>query len=326
MTNLVGIGMKGQIGYGEESTYGTSATRSYWQEINNESLVLQEARIETNSLTRRGTLNRQVAQGARSVTGNIEFDAQYGGWGKLAKHAFGQIDTTSPDPTNAPTAKLHTFTVADTLPTGLTFEAFRDTSGFTTEPNKAHVYVGCKINTMEFSCAVNEILKINLGIMGQNESREAKGTPNYSTEKLAVYHQGCVTWGSTDRPIESFNIQLNNNLEMRPKLCSNLTREPIQSGKVEITGSFSMEFDTWAEYDDFKAATERQLEVDFTGPLIAATTYKMIKLICPVVILSGVNMNLSSFGRIKVDINFKGYRDSTQNEFKLQIINTETGI
>jgi len=322
----VGIGQRGHFGFGEESTYGTAVARPYFVEVNTESIVIDEARIETASLYRRGIINRRVGVGAKTVSGSIEFEAQYGGWLKLAKHAFGTINTSSPDPTSNPTVKLHTFTIADSLPTGLSLELFRDTTDFVTEALRAHLYSGVKINTMEFSCGVDEILKVNIGIMGQDEARVTRTVPNFATQNLALYHQGALTWGADTLEVESFSIQLNNNLELRPRLNSRVTREPLPADQVEVTGSFMLEFNSWAQYDDFRNATERQLSILFTGNSISGSYNHSIQLVCPVTILSGSTVYLSSPGRVKLEVPFKAYRDSTQGEFKLIVQNAETGI
>lgn len=321
----VGVGYRGFVGYGEESSYGSTATRTHYLEINNESLQASVARIETNSIMRRGVRSDRVQLGAKNIAGNIEFDATYDGWMKLAKHAFGRIDTTSPDPTNAPTARQHKFTIQDTLPTGLTFEVFRDTTDFVTESGKSFLYTGCKINTMEFACGVDEILKVNIGVMGQDDSRAAKSTAGFTTSEFAVYHQGSLTWGSDVLPVEEFSIQLNNNLELRPKLSSQVTREPLPSAKVEVTGSFTTEFDNWSQYDDFKNSTYRVLDVVFLGDTIASTTTYKIRLLCNVGDLQDARVMLDSYGRIRIAIDFKGYRNDLNNELELFVVNTGTG-
>lgn len=322
----VGVGFRGHFGYGEESTYGTAVARSHFTEINSESVQLEEARIESESLYRRGIINTRVSQGAKTVNGDVEFEAGYGGWLKLAKHAFGRVDTSTPDPTSASTVKRHKFTIQDTLPTGLTVELYRDTGDFVTGPNEAHLYSGCKISSMSFDCAVDEILKVGVSFIGRDENRGAKSTPNFSTERLAVYHQGKLVWGSDELPVENFNVSLNNNLEYRPKLNSRVTREPLPSGKVEVTGSFTTEFDNEAQYDDFRNATERALVITFTGLNISGSFDRYIKLTCNVVILSSVRMMLNNVGRIMAEIDFKAYRSLTLNELELEVQNTETGI
>lgn len=322
----VGVGFRGFFGLGEETNYGVAASRSHWTEINSESIAIEEDRIETNQLYRRGVINTRVEKGGKRVSGDLEFDATYGGWLKMPKHAFGQVATSTPDITSNPTVKRHKFTIEDKLPTGLTLEVNRDTNDFVTEPNKSFLYTGCKIASMGFACSVNEILRVSANIVGQDEGRVAKGTPAFTSEKLAVYHQGTVQWGNDFLDVESISVTLNNNIEGRPRLGARTIREPLPSDKVEVTGSMSLEFDTWSQYDDFRNATERALVVLFTGSVIAGSFSRYIKLSMPSVIISASRPALSAVGRIMADIDFKAYRTATQQELELEIQNTDTGI
>lgn len=323
----VGTGFRGFLGVGEESVYGTAVARSHWTEINDESLVLNEARIESESLYRRGVINTRVEQGQRSVSGDIEFEATYEGWGKIAKHAFGSVSTSTPDPTTVSTAKRHLFRVEDTLPTGLTIEAYRDSTDFVTSANQSFIYTGCKVNSISFSVTAEETLRVVANIMGRNETGlTAKSTPSFFNTRLAVYHSGLVTWGSTTLECEDFNITLNNNLEYRPLIGSNLTREPLPSGKVEVSGSFTIEFTSPDQYNDFKNATERTLLIRFEGSNIGGAFYKYIKLTANVAKIAGARVMNNNFGRLRMEIDFKAYRSLTQNELELEIQSTETGI
>lgn len=322
----VGIGMRSYLGFGEETSYGVAAARSYWVEVNSESLELKEEKIRTNSLFRRGYNTLRVAQGALMVDGSVEFDGTYEGWLKLAKHLFGRVDTSNVDPTNVPTAKQHKFTIQDTLPTGLSFEVQRDTTDFVTEASKSFVYSGVKINSAEFACSVGEVLKITLDLIGSNEARATKTASNFANTKLAVYHQGIVQWGNDELAVHNFTIRLNNNLERRPKFNSRVTREPLPSAKAEISGSFQLEFDTWAQYDDFKNNQDRVLRLSFLGDLIGGTTYKELRFVCNVARLMGTRILLNNPGRILAEVDFGAFRDSTYNELEFYAINTETGI
>lgn len=323
----VGIGMRGFLAFGEESTYGTVVPRPYFLEFNSESLMVEEPKIKTGALIRRGYRNTKVGQGGISVAGSIEFEAGYGGWLKLAKHAFGRVDTISLDPTNVPTAKRHTFSITDLPPTGLSVEVFRDTTDFATESLKSFIYTGCKIGSIDFSCGVDEILKVSMALIGQNESRGTYSSPqNFSNDKFALYHQGSLLWGSDLLPIESFRVTLNNALAPRTRMGSRLTREPYPDNMVEVSGTFTIEFDTWSQYDDFRAATERTLDVNFQGDNIGSSIYKNIRLLCNVGQLTAVRPQLNSRGRIKMDVDFEAYRSAAANELELQVINTETGI
>jgi hypothetical protein len=326
MAQNVGLGMRSHIGFGDEVVWGSAVARTHFIELISESISKQVARIESNSVLRRGVLNDHVIAGMISVAGDLVFDATYGGWLKIAKHAFGSVDTTQPDVTNAPTAYQHVFTISDTPLAGMTMEVFRDSSQFVTEPNKAFVYRGMKVSSIEFSCGVDEILRVTASLIGTDETREAKSTPSYGTSKVSVYHQGIVKWNDVDVEVDHFTLKLDNGFGPRPKLGSQYSREPVPENKLSLSGSFEMEFASWAEYDDFSATTQREFKVSFTGDLIAAGVYEEIILTCPVSLLDNVRVLIDKPGRIKIAADFKAYRTTLANECTMTVRNTDTVI
>lgn len=320
----VGIGMKGYIGFGEESTYGTPVTRTKFLDILGESIQYQRPLIESQGLYRVGVLDSKVVQGAVEVGGDFSFEAQYDGWEKLAKQVFGAVNSTN----IAGTAYKHLFTIADSLPTGLTFEVFRDQSGFTSEQNRAFIYKGCKINSMQFACGVGELLKVTCAIMGRDVERQAKTSETFTTTPLAVYHRGLLKWGGVDAEVSQFQLTLANGLDARPLLGTALTREPLRGSKVQVTGSFTAEFDSPAKFDDFLNAASRVLNVRFDGPLITGGLGQgyYIDMNINVGILTSVRIILNSPGRIMMEVDFKGYRTASINEVELAIQNTLTSV
>src|SRR3990167_104108 len=184
----VGLGLTSFIGHGVESTYGTPVARNRFIEYNEEDISSDEPKIESQALAQVGIRSTKVAQGGISIGGSFSFDAQWGGWERILKYAMGSIASQQPDVTSNPTVWDHTFTIASSLPTGLTLEVFRGTEDFVTEPNKSFVYHGCLITNMNFACTVEDLLRISCTIMGEDVSREAKSTPSYDASELCVFH------------------------------------------------------------------------------------------------------------------------------------------
>lgn len=325
-----GLGMNSWLGFGEESSYGTASTRTNFLEIESETLMKEVNRIEAVSILRRGVVDNKVLSGAVHVMGDMSFPVQYDGWMPLLKHAFGAVAHSQPDVTNAPTVYKHHFTIEDVLPTGLTFEVFRDTTQFTTEPNKSFVYTGCKIEKIELHCAVDEVLRCNVSIMGQDEARATRSSsnPTFSSAPYVIFTQGILTYNSNDMEVNNVALSLNNGLAPRFKLGSALTREPVADAKIVASGSFECEFTSWNEYDDFVNTTERSLTLNFTGPSIAGgQTYKM-NFTCTQIFIDKVKLSLDRPGRILMTIDFKCYRNSasTINEIIADVYNINATI
>lgn len=326
MAQDVGLGMRSYFGFGEESVWSTPVAPTNFIEINSETLNKQVGRIKASSIIRRGLRSTHVTPGGIMVEGDCSFEAQYDGWLKLAKHAFGELVTSQPDPTDAPLAYQHKFTIADTPPVGLSIEAFRDTSQFVTEPSMAHRYSGCKVSRIEFGCAVDENLKVACGFLGKEESRVAKTTPSYNDARLAVYHQGVVKWNGEDIEVSSFNISLDNGFGMRPKLGSQYSREPVPDNKINVSGSFEMEFKSWLQYDDFCNSEFREFRATFEGAIIQGSIRQMMLLVMPVALLSNVRATAESAGRIMLTADFEAYRTTTQNELELTVRNASATV
>jgi len=324
--NKPGLGMNSWIGFAPESSYGTPVSPTNYLEIESETLMKEVQRIEAMSILRRGTVDNKIISGAVQVGGDISFPVQFDGWLPLAYQAFGSLTDSQPDVTNASSAWKHTFKIADVLPAALTFEVFRDTTQFTTEPNKSFVYSGCKISKMEFACNLNEVLKCSVGVMGKQEARSSRSVtnPSFSSSPYAVFTEGIVSYNGNDVEASNINLSLENNLTYRYKLGSALTREPVPDSKIMATGSFEMEFQSWDQYDDFVNTTERALTVTFTGPNIAAGVNYEIKFTCSQIFIEKVKCSLDKPGRIMMTIDFRAFRNTTQtqNEIVLEVTNT----
>lgn len=326
MSQDVGLGMRSYFGLGEESTWSVPVAPTNFIEINSESFAKQVGRIEAQSIIKRGLRNTHVVPGAIMVDGEVSFDAQYDGWLKLAKHAFGTLVTTQPDVTNAPTAYQHKFTIAETPLTGLSVEVYRDTSQFVTEANYAHRYAGCKVARLELACGVDEILRVTAGFMGKEEARVAKATDTYNNTKVAVYHQGVVKWNDDDIQVGSFSVQIDNGLGFRPKLGSQYSREPVPDQKIQVSGSFEMEFSSWSQYDDFCNTEEREFRATFLGESLGGLIQQQILLVMPCTLLNNVRVNADQPGRIMLSADFRAYRTESQNELELTVRNTSATV
>ncbi len=326
MSQNVGLGMRSFIGFADESTWGVAVPRTKFIELISENISKSVDRILSNSILRRGVRDTHMGPGAISVGGDITFDATYGGWLKIAKHAFGAVATSQPDVTNVPTAYQHVFTIADTPLPGLTFEVFRDTSQFVTEPNKSFVYRGMKVSSLELGCGVDEIMRVTANLMGTDETREAKSTDSYTDSDVAVYHQGVVKWNGTDVEVESFALRIDNGFGARPKLGSQYSREPVPEQKLAVTGSLEMEFSSWTQYDDFTNTEQREFKITFLGSLIGSGIYNMIEIVCPVSTLDNVRVVLDQPGRIKISADFRAYRTASANEVTMTVRNLESSI
>lgn len=314
----LGLGFKGAIlGFGEESTYGTAVTPTKFIEMNTDGFTVEEERLHSEAVPGIYTDDDEVTQSAITVSGETEFEMRYEGMELLLKHAMGSVSTAE-DPLGVYT---HTFTLADDLPTGLTFEVDRDVSAFTVE--------GGKINTMAFNIEQGGFLKGTIGIAGEDMSTGTATSPTLPTEPLIVFTQGAITYGGSSVLVTSANFTLNNNLKVdRRFIGSRMISEPQRSAKIDVTGAITIEFDAISQYTDFRNATSRALVLTFTSTtLITGTDYYTMTITFPIIKLTGGVPQIADAGPITLELPFKAYAtDSTTREFSIALKNALVSV
>jgi hypothetical protein len=89
------LGYKGAIlGIGEESAWGTEATRTKAIEMSTDGLLATEERIHSNGINARWEDKDEVYQSNIVAGGDFEFETRYEGQELLLKHALGSVTTT----------------------------------------------------------------------------------------------------------------------------------------------------------------------------------------------------------------------------------------
>src|SRR5205085_1876963 len=116
--------MEHQIGFGEESTYGTPVTPTRFFEYDSESIEESEGRTEGDPL-RGGTSfirHDRFTPYFEGASGSVEMAVLTKGFGVLLKHMLGGIATSGPAET---TVYTHTATEGDLLGKSLTMQVNR---------------------------------------------------------------------------------------------------------------------------------------------------------------------------------------------------------
>lgn len=223
--------------------------------------------------------------------------------------------------TSVVTAFDHTFTLTDDLPVGLTMEVDRDITAF--------IYDGCKVNTLGMSIDTGGFLLLNVGIIGQDETTGSVTSATLPTANLVCFVTGVVTYGGSTKNVKSANFTLNNNLSTDRRFIGSRTMsEPQRSAKIEVTGTMTIEFETTAEYDDFRNATSRTLVLTFTElTALKGTIYRTITVTFPIIKLTGKTPTISDAGVIMLELPFKAYAtDSATREFNVVVRNTIASV
>jgi len=315
---MSGLGYKGYLGISEETVWGTKVLTSQdFAEFKSESLKKTVEEILSKGINSTRAHKRRL-QGAASIAGDFSFEVNPDDViGLLLKHTLWA--EAVPVQQGSTAAYLHAFTPGATMPAGLTVQIGRDDSVFD--------YAGCKINNLKFKAAIKEILEATVSLVAKDEEIGSATSPSFSTANPFVFHQGVFTVGGTPVDVESFDLDIANQLKNdRRQLGSALILEP-KEGKLLIKGSFKRIFDgagAGTAYAKYIAGTAGALVLIFTGAQIASPYNYKLTITLPEVYYNGETPNISGpDALIEQTIPFQAiYNTTATNEIKIELINT----
>ena len=310
--------------FGAEATYGTADTRDQKLKLRrgSDSVVKTVERISSEEIPYRYTDDSEDVLGNVSVGGSLAFSCQYEGYELIYKHALGTVSSSQPDVTNDPSTYQNTFTCAETLPTGMSFEIDCDTHEKLVE--------GGKITRIEWAVDVNGLLICTITIIGEDMTLTTSptGALSFPTAAFVKYSDepsggAVVTYAGSAIDVSNLTWFFDNNLAERRFLGSRLTKEPLRGGKIDVGGSFTAEFDSTSEWDDFVAGTKRALVIQFDGATIDTNYEYMQKFSFDAVKLTEGPMTVDDEGRITVDYTFKAFAEDSSN-LEMEILGQST--
>jgi len=300
--------------FGEETEYGTAVDRTQKLKLRRggDSVAKTVDPISAELVSNRYTDDSEDVVGNVSIGGTLQFPVQYEGFELLYKHALGTVTTTQPDVTNAPTVFQNVYTCAAGLPLGLTFEIDMDT--------EEKVVEGGKITRIEWSIDVNGLLMCTITIIGEdmNLTESPTGALSFPTAAFVKYSDlpsggKVVSYGGDEILVSNLSWHFDNKLAERRFLGSRLTSEPLRGGKVECAGSFTAEFDSTAEYDDFVDGQKRALIIQFDGATIATTYPYRQKFVFDAVKVREAPYVVNDEGRITATLPWVAFAEDSSN-------------
>lgn len=267
-----------QFAIGVESTYGTAVAPTRILELLDESVKLNEDRIESKGLRtgRRVLSSTGWAQGNRSVEGDFSLEARATGMGLLHKLMLGASATTTP--AGASTRRLHKATIGSLDGQSLTVQAIRTDSS--TPPVRVKTdFTGVKIANWDISCNVNEFVQYKIGVDGRDaaDSTSTLYSGTYPTGELLTYVGGAITIDGTPVSVKTASVKGDNTIsQARYVLGSKLKQEQIeQAGLRQIDGSITVD---WTNnnglYAKFTGGTLASVVLKFESATVIESTVK----------------------------------------------------
>ena len=306
-------GLAAQIGIGVESTVGTAATPTRFYEFNDESIAMTIERIESEGLRTGNRVLRsdRYASGQKAIEGSFSMDMTADNTAILFKHALGAVATAG--------SYVHTCTMSDPFGLGLTIEVGRPGNDGTV---RAFTYAGCKINTLDLSVSVGELLSAEFGVIGTTaESIGTVTAASYASSLELLHFAGAaITVAGTAYPCKDFSLSVNNGLTGdRFVLGSQVAQQPIASSLAEVTGSLTAEFVDATAYNRVLNATHAAVVATFTD-----STGDSITVTVPVARFDGDTPSVGGPDILDQTLNFKGLFNGTDSPVTIAVANGDS--
>jgi hypothetical protein len=306
-------GLAAQIGIGVESTVGTAATPTRFYEFNDESIAMTIERIESEGLRTGNRVLRsdRYASGQKAIEGSFSMDMTADNTAILFKHALGAVATAG--------SYVHTCTMSDPFGLGLTIEVGRPGNDGTV---RAFTYAGCKINTLDLSVSVGELLSAEFGVIGTTAETIGTVTAASYASSLELLHfaGAAITVAGTAYPCKDFSLSVNNGLTGdRFVLGSQVAQQPIASSLAEVTGSLTAEFVDATAYNRVLNATHAAVVATFTD-----STGDSITVTVPVARFDGDTPSVGGPDILDQTLNFKGLFNGTDSPVTIAVANGDS--
>lgn len=265
-----GLGGGGYLAVTLETVMGTylppSTAGTVFVPIISESLAYTEDKYYSPQI-RQQTIVSEVKQSYYHVEGDvvIEADVNYLPYFLHAsRHTIAKVGVAAPyEYTYTPSQAGSASTAASgNVARTLSLTAVRNGIGFG--------YGGCVVNTWEFTIE-DGVLRVSMGIVGLSEATPAGlGTPAWVAASLfgadahSVFVAASATapaFGAASTDFNGFTFNANYNAEPQNRIRSDRAASYVSFGETEAGYDTELDFVSKAEYDNFKNATTRAIQL-----------------------------------------------------------------
>lgn len=223
-------------------------------------------------------------------------------------------------------AYVHTFTVQNT-------NASPRTATFTAKEGAVQTvqYLNCVCNTLnvevsdDYASATAELIG---GFQGTDTISES-----FLSETQMAYHNTTVKFGTSlsnaagnsATPLKSFKININNNIQLDEAFLTGsntITAGNLVMGRLQVTGSYSLQFSNTTELAKYLANTKNAAIVTMAGTaLIGSATVETIQFKLGKLVLTKPPMQYNIDGLIILNQEFEVEYDATDKEISVLVTN-----
>ena len=324
---MTSIGMKAQFGVAMQNSYGTpvAATSAMFIPILSEGIEVAIPPLYPNDFT--GVLEEahEVEEGAKTIAGDITFNAGPITLGQILKGALG-------DPTTAIAGSSYTHIFVPRSGDYQLESAQRPISVYKTWAGvgSCEQFSDMAIATLELSVAKGELLKCKAGFIGGKQAYVAPPSVVFPAGRRIPWDVASIQVGSgtglaAHPEFDNFTLTLDNGIEVAHTLAN--TQWPsriIRSGFRKINISGTLFFASLLEYDAFLGNTEKACIVTFVSKdTIMTNTKNVLRYDIPALRYKEVKKPTGGPGRIQVQISADAvYHAGSAGALKVTLANT----
>lgn len=222
-------------------------------------------------------------------------------------------------------AYTHTFTINNTNATPRTATLTIEEGALQTVQ-----YLNCVCNSLALEVS-DDYAKATIELIGGFSGTDTI-SESYANETEFAYHQYTAKFGTSlsnaagnsATPLKSFNININNNVQLDEAFLSGantIAAGGLVNGRLEITGSYSLHFESTTELAKYLANTKNAMIVTFEGALIGATSKETIQLKLGKLVLTKPPVEYNIDGILILNQDFTVEYDATDVELTAIVVN-----
>lgn len=320
-----------QIGYVDETVYGTRVVPTRFLEFNNESLARDQINRASAGLRKANKAARsdRQSQALKGAKGAVQHDLAFQGFSLLLKHVFGKAPVIAqPNAGPDPTVYQHTYTLGDGVGLSLTTQVGRP--GVTGPVIQPFDYTGVKVDSGTIGQGLDGYATLDLTLDAQSEDNtQTLATAAYpATQRLLDDSMLTVTVNATGFFSKQSSVTVDRVLDVGRfgQRANTKKKEPVPSDQPKPTGSLDGEFEDMTTFNLYKAGTIVAIVFDWVGPVISGIYPYELKITMPACRLEGPQPTTKGPGILDAATPFTVLYDGATEPITAVLTTTDTAI
>lgn len=326
----IGSGLGSSFGLVPEVTYGAYVAPTRWVEgvarLRKSKNIHQGGGMAAGRLMQPGS--RRVVT-AKAGGGTFECAVSSVRMGHLLNGLMG--GTVTPVQQGGTPAYLQTHALADTFGKMYTFQSGIPDLGGTVRP---YTFLGCQIDSAEFSCEVGGGLMASFQVSSRDVSEaQSLAAPSYPAANEFHFAQAAVkvgTFGAEAQvdAVRKVTLKIERAKHDGGPYMGNLglRNQGILNDWAKVSGTIDADFlDKVVFADRFAADSSTSLVWEFVGPLISGSFFETFRITVPMIFFDTDTPAAESPDVVKTPYNFVGQFDGT-NQPTLSYISTDVTL